>query len=1695
MLKPEIAQKQLETWSIDENDDFPLQHLLPHLKKLPKKLRDVCFGLNECNAKGEQDYEDSTTEFVEAQGKVFAKLTRADRKKILKTLFGDLAVDIDSALTWITHPENSQHHLHGSFRRKLTKHEQGEKQFEFVKQLMSLCQYDQSVLSAPWLAAWYGHMTGYYLGDEVVSQLLASVIDGKGKKADEVFEILCQSARKEHEIGVMGAHVCNSLLWASRPEGWELMEKMLLAAQRQEGLRQTILDSTRLAHPTAFIRMVNVIVENNLTRFSSVVLEFNHWFGMEWAAKAGRKLNQTLAQLLPLLERPAAALEATSSTDPELAFFGLWALAFSDVESSLKPCQKLLKSNEPELRYVAARHLACLDLPAAFQLQLVALKDEDLRVCNSIFEGGHEFSAMILSDELSARQAKQVFETLVELHERLPAKSVKLKSCVWPWTQSELSRNEVVSQMAYVVEDTQPIMLVPYMKSMESWSRAGVVRKLAESKKWDSQTRTTIFAAVGDTSADVRETALEAIDNVKITADEATQLEGFLTRTAADLRNGVVEVLANQTDKKALASAERLLLAKVKNQRLAGLELLRQLSIDERQQEACMELANTYQNSSKRKLGKIEQQQVDAILDSDRVVVSFDDCLGLMDRSKRSAVVPPKNHKVQAVTAATYKLLKSLDDLIHKHRADSFVTRRYGSPEELVLGEVSYGFPYPSWSQPIKKQAHEFPFSDLFMQWYKSLPASCKDQDGMELVRAVVYLRITNRWSFRDFEEWAKGTASMKSLCRYLVGKGKRPKLRYLDVLDDIACWLLRLNLPKKAASFAQDVSETVYSMVPRKELEALTVVPDKKDDDDEEEATWRDLAEIDEWSTTAVLLDQVPDVKRDKAMLARRWQLEHWKDEPVPGAQRNRPDLSVLAGGYLAKKANLADVYDHLIGPMKETQWGSPFSNLGTLCGRVVPVALREFASRPAIQKATTEIAARLLEIELGRGEAPTGSTDAALQVKAYRGIDSLHRLLTALGTSNFKKISSYRASTSDSREATFTEMISATFPAEDDTHQAFAKRMQQSIQEGLFPEERLIQLAFLAPQWTEFIEHTIQWKGFTEAIYWFMAHMKYVWGMDDAFASDEELEHEDDHDWDEDEDEEKDKPEKLTSWEKIIRQRTPLTDAERTEGAIDVAWFNRTYIEITPKRWEAMANAAKYAATSAQAKRARLIADVLLGKASRKELVDGIKKRHLKENVRLLGLIPAAKGNKAEKDIVERYEILQSYLKYANGLSSMSRPEALRACEIGMQNLAATAGFADPMRLQWAMEAASTRDIAKGPIVVKRGDVSATLSLDEHAQPVLEIDRAGKMLKSLPKTVRKDNKFVELRDRAKHLKHQAARVKQSLENAMCRGDVFTGGELVRLANHAILWPQLQRVVLVGEGIMGYPDKRGKALRNHAGKLEPVKKNEALRIAHPYDLLKSKQWSRWQAECFAHERIQPFKQVFRELYLVTAQEKKDKVLSNRYAGLQVNPRQAYALWGRRGWSVDEYENVWKSFHHEEINVAIHFNIGYTTPLEVEGLTIDKIEFTRRDDYRPIKITDVPPRLFSEVMRDMDLIVSVAHVGDVDPEATASTVEVRTSLLKETCQLLGMKNVKLKADRALIKGTLGQYSVHLGSGVVHQMPGGAVCLVPVHSQHRGRLFLPFADDDPRTAEVIAKTLLLARDEEIDDPILLEQLRR
>jgi hypothetical protein len=224
--------------------------------------------------------------------------------------------------------------------------------------------------------------------------------------------------------------------------------------------------------------------------------------------------------------------------------------------------------------------------------------------------------------------------------------------------------------------------------------------------------------------------------------------------------------------------------------------------------------------------------------------------------------------------------------------------------------------------------------------------------------------------------------------------------------------------------------------------------------------------------------------------------------------------------------------------------------------------------------------------------------------------------------------------------------------------------------------------------------------------------------------------------------------------------------------------------------------------------------------------------------------------------------------------------------------------------------------------------------------------------------------------------------------------------------------------------------------------------------------------------------------------------ERKEGPFSQRYDGHQVQPRQALALFNARGWVAShESRDAAKTFHRHNLTARVNLSNALYTPAEVDLPMVEGVGFTWRGEFVLQPLGSVPPVVFSEAMRDLDLVVSVAHAGGVDPEATASTTEMRAALIRQTARLLKLANIEFAGHRhVVIKGTLGEYSLHLGSGIVHRRPGGAVCIIPVGSQHRGRVFLPFADDDPKTAEIVSKTLLLARDHEIKDPMILEQLR-
>ena len=272
---------------------------------------------------------------------------------------------------------------------------------------------------------------------------------------------------------------------------------------------------------------------------------------------------------------------------------------------------------------------------------------------------------------------------------------------------------------------------------------------------------------------------------------------------------------------------------------------------------------------------------------------------------------------------------------------------------------------------------------------------------------------------------------------------------------------------------------------------------------------------------------------------------------------------------------------------------------------------------------------------------------------------------------------------------------------------------------------------------------------------------------------------------------------------------------------------------------------------------------------------------------------------------------------------------------------------------------------------------------------------------------------------------------------------------------------------------------------------------DKQLLVAHPITLYQLGLLSKYQRIFFEKQKEsgtrQPFKQVFREFY-VKLEEEKDAKDSRMFAGYQIQPKKTIAALRGRRWVADYDEGLQKVFFKQNISATIYALADWFSPADTECPTLEYVSFYDRKTYRQKNLSEIPDILYSEVMRDVDLAVSVAHVGGVDPETSHSTIEMRRVIFAFNMELFGLTNVTFEGTHAYIKGTMGNYNVQLGSGVIHKESGGMVNIVPVHSQQRGKIFLPFLDEDPKTAEILAKILLLAEDNKIKDPYILQQLR-
>lgn len=282
-----------------------------------------------------------------------------------------------------------------------------------------------------------------------------------------------------------------------------------------------------------------------------------------------------------------------------------------------------------------------------------------------------------------------------------------------------------------------------------------------------------------------------------------------------------------------------------------------------------------------------------------------------------------------------------------------------------------------------------------------------------------------------------------------------------------------------------------------------------------------------------------------------------------------------------------------------------------------------------------------------------------------------------------------------------------------------------------------------------------------------------------------------------------------------------------------------------------------------------------------------------------------------------------------------------------------------------------------------------------------------------------------------------------------------------------------------------------------------------------------------WRNFLRKHQIVQPFKQAYREVYIITDAELRTESYSNRYAAHILRQHQFAALLRQRGWHYTLQGN-WDSHNTPYVKLA-KWNLTAEYLVSADWtqneaninnagifnyITTDQVRFI--SDQNTIALRDVPALVFSEIMRDVDLFVGVTSIGndaawqdggdrlqntywhEYSFSDLTESAKIRNQVLESLIPSLKIAPVcSFDKKFLIVKGKLRTYKIHMGSGNILMEPDDRyLCIVPESkniAKAGEKLFLPF-EGDTILSIIISKAFLLADDDKIKDETITRQIR-
>lgn len=1488
--------------------------------------------------------------------------------------------------------------------------------------------------------------------NEVYTTRISHVLAGAIDCGDEKITTLCMDAiMGRSTIAKPSRTIIKAMLLSHQPTCWTAVEKLLLSAQRQEGLRQVILESLDETSLGAMKHFIKVILEHNLTRFSSVIRAVDVWAGFGWEAAKESTVKRFLELGDRFLSSPEKISSAVESKDNGEIYMALWAQGVLDIMECTPLLDSLLQK-DPEKISLALYFISQADLVSLsmkYGRDFIWHKDPII-ACQAVNLFNNPNILKLLTQE-------QRFELFKKLEERIgdfPKKTLSTTDRVFSWLKLENGKEFIYDLMINLLDledDNQIEWLMPHFEEMSIMLREKVTRNVL-SKYWSwsydinlslstpisGKKRDFAFSILKDRSEIIKRTAINALYNAEISDQELMFFEELLKRKSADHRKLILSMLQNKDIKQICSSTSRLLQAKNEEQRVAGLDLLLWIKKNKPEQKEWLKteveaFANRDKISNKEELilsGLIEKRDNTptytvkngfGLYNPDLVLK---ECGFPLIRTGVYAEETKNNpYGLSCSVAHINQALKDLSDLFHANENYEYQYEDWNNNIATeLLGNSFTSIKRKTTGMTAEERFCNYPLSQVWRSWYHASGLTPKD---LMILNLTFLIQNENDNSNREEQWFSKPTVPHHGNYYW-----QNPIFKILNNLEDLYPYT-------KTIDFLSDLFiEILFS------VKGSTI-----SDYIEERTRWN--TNISCWRNRYYIRETWKRYeKTKKEMNDHQYQIYWYISQYIylnlhpKVKERYLPQLYDYSKAYklnlitkdtLVCRALKPDAVSDLTGQVKKNHYN----------------IINEF---DFLAEIADQLRERILDVELIRGDSSTPLTLQAQNIKTLYGTKHLVMILKALGNDTLNRgyIYTFGKGTYNKKEI-LSALLKRCHPSQDDNQKAF----DEAIKEAKITDKRLCEAASYAPQWLRFVAQYLKWKEMESAVWWLHAHTN---------------------------------GEHNVQTESEIAKYSSVEITAFQEGAVDVDWFKEVHKALGKDKWKKLYDAAKYISDGNGHKRAMLYADVIQKKTKIKEITERINKSRNQDYLRVYGLVPLSKTN-PEKDLLRRYQFLQQFKKESKQFGAQRQTSEATAMRIAMENLARTSGYPDPIRLQWAMESKEAQEIINNASDILIDDCLIKLIIDEHGRSSIVASKKDKKLKSIPAKHRKNKDVVALKGYHKTLQEQYRRTRKSLETAMIQGDAFSLEEMVNLSNHPVVAPMIHKLVITDGKQLGFWEEgKIKTIDNETFTIDGE-----IKIAHCVDLYNAQRWSNYQSYFFTKKWVQPFKQVFRELYVPTQDELSEQSISRRYAGHQIQPQKTVALLKGQQWTVD-YEDGLQKVHHKENCIARMYALAdWFSPADIEAPTIETVEFVDRKKGERIAFDQINQRTFSETMRDIDLVVSVAHVGETDPEASQSTVELRRVIAQETCRLFKLDNVVLSGQHAQIEGTMGKYSVHLGSGVCHKIAGSALSIIPVHSQHRGRMFLPFMDEDPKTAEILSKIMLLAKDHEIKDPTILEQI--